>query len=36
MWSNTTNIFIGNMGGEYAANILKPRGDATCHWDDGM
>jgi len=26
----------GNMGGEYAANILKPRGDATCYWNDGM
>jgi len=26
----------GNMGGEYAANILKPRGDPTCYWNDGM
>jgi hypothetical protein len=26
----------GNMGGAYAANILKPRGDATCYWNDGM
>lgn len=26
----------GNMGGEYASNIEKPRGDSTCHWNDGM
>jgi len=26
----------GNMGGAYAENIEKPRGDATCYWNDGM
>ena len=26
----------GNMGGDYAKNIEKPRGDSTCYWNDGM
>jgi hypothetical protein len=30
------NTFTGNMGSEYALNVLRPRGDATCYWNDGM
>lgn len=26
----------GNFGGEYADNVGEPRGDSTCHWNDGM
>lgn len=33
---HNANTFTGNMGGEYADNIEKPRGDATCYWNDGM
>lgn len=34
---NKANNFSGNDNspGKYNANVLKPRGDATCYWNDG-
>ena len=26
----------GNMELEYALNVVRPRGDPTCYWNDGM
>lgn len=33
---NITNNITGNYANEYADNVQKSRGDATCHWNDGM
>jgi hypothetical protein len=29
-------IYIGNVQRGYKDNVIKPRGDATCSWNDGL